>query len=368
MDSRGIVACAAVVLSAATVRAQWNPAVWPAWQHLRETQSQLMQTHSGVVERCEAIGVTPPAAPVWWRGQRAALVAQKTALKACLASASHYYLDYYANTNLVSTNPASPTVKLTWAKVAAQARLPTNVLDHTPWRCLAGLGPFTNDVSAVGRMHGWTNAWTMAGGTNYPSGRATWYTTDYGIDVIKAILPYMTHTRIPGDTAGGRRLQYNIEATNTTWAGALADLETQLNNATNWYADETVTEYEVIGEKDYPTDGWFTVSAGSIANSAGVYGTGLGTIGATRRHGAEYWNYAGTDTKYYDFLGVLPNAYTMYRLASFPMAYTNHRQTAELWTNPGAAALPEPAGYGNVWRQELSTMGEWVLTWEFIYE
>ena len=77
-------------------------------------------------------------------------------------------------------------------QVLEECRLPTNFLDYTPWRDLSGIGGFTNDLAAVGRPHGVTNQYTVRGGTNYPSGRTCWYTTDYGIDGCKAFLEKLT--------------------------------------------------------------------------------------------------------------------------------------------------------------------------------
>jgi hypothetical protein len=72
-------------------------------------------------------------------------------------------------------------------------KVPTNLLDYTPWSNFSGCGPFTNEGLAWG--NGYTNQWTAAGGTNFPTGRTNWYTTDYGYMLITNIFEPMKWVR-----------------------------------------------------------------------------------------------------------------------------------------------------------------------------
>jgi hypothetical protein len=131
---------------------------------------------------------------VWYRSQKQNIERQKHifrdyvvgygfwVLPTNTASSVLAYLN--AQTNTPTKYTATNMAVMSVAAWLAYSKLPTNFLDYTPYRGLDGVGPFTYDPT-VGHPHGWTNAYTVAGGTNYPAGRTNWYTTDYGWDGLR---------------------------------------------------------------------------------------------------------------------------------------------------------------------------------------
>jgi hypothetical protein len=135
--------------------------------------------------------------------------------------------------------------------ILAACALPTNYLDATPFRCLSGLGVYTDGIDFVttGRAYGWSNAQTIAGGS-VPTNRQAWRTTDYGWSGVTSIVARLTHT-ITSDN-GGRGYwattngELNVRTGNTpypetdaTYIGAQDTAEAVF--ATNNYA---TTDYE----------------------------------------------------------------------------------------------------------------------------
>jgi hypothetical protein len=166
---------------------------WPSQTHPRQSQGQLLEAYSGVVERCMAAGVSNPAAPTWYRFNRTIVLSFKGQLKTVVP----YYLDTrnrqsgsYSNYFATYTNSrALPAWTATGLLVSCA--MPTNWFDYTPWRSLSGLGGNTNDAS-VPYPYGETNATTARGGTNFPAGRTAWYTTDYGYAGVTGLLTKLT--------------------------------------------------------------------------------------------------------------------------------------------------------------------------------
>jgi hypothetical protein len=195
-----------IVLATATCHGAGWSGVWPAQEHPRETVRQLAECYTAVVERCTLWPVDAPDAPVWYRSNRATLIELKSHLR--LAAT----VTPFVNTNICGTEALAgqwltahlgsdfpfygktgdPTFLRT--NLLTTLKMPTNYFDYVPYRCLNGLGPFTNDTS-VPYPHGYTNAQTAGGGTNYPAGRACWYTTDYGWNQLPALINALTTTR-----------------------------------------------------------------------------------------------------------------------------------------------------------------------------
>jgi hypothetical protein len=190
--------------------------VWPSQANPRQGYRQLSECYTAVVERCTAVSNTLPTAPAWYRSNRTILVDLKAKTKTCIPS--------FAATNLLdsaspfcATRAASsgsgftiPTWSVTGLLV--YLRMPTNYFDYTPYRSISGLGAGTNDTS-VPYPHGFTNASTAAGGTNWPGSQTNWYSTDYGYAKLPDILNALRWT--VGNASGSTLAQYE-GATNDT--------------------------------------------------------------------------------------------------------------------------------------------------------
>lgn len=158
--------------------------VWPSQANPRQGYRHLSEVYTSCVERCRVAGVTLPVAPAWYRFNRTVFTNCKSRLQAAIPS---YLVTNILDTtspvasNYFGSNPGKTThfVKHTATGLLWICRMPTNYFAYTPWRSLSGLGGNTNDAS-VSYPYGDTNAFTVAGGTNFPPGRSAWYTTDYG--------------------------------------------------------------------------------------------------------------------------------------------------------------------------------------------
>jgi hypothetical protein len=223
--------------------ANWNTNAWPAYAHPRMGATNILELYGAVSERWGAASETyvgtpaAPTVPTWFRFN-------KTLLENYKAKIKDLFTDFRPNNgwiniaNLTNTTiTASMLTPLKLSNMYVMARLPTNYLDYTPWRCLDGLGPFTNDVS-VGHGYGWTNEYTAAGGTNFPAGRTNWYTTDYGYDGLKSMLTNLTAYWNPPDVYFADQSGFSEKAIKTsypdtlktTWNDAVADFSAQWND------------------------------------------------------------------------------------------------------------------------------------------
>lgn len=199
--------------------------VWPLWQHPARGKEAISQVYSAAVEVCSAVGVAPPSAPAWYQTSRTDLQNIKTAIKAALPQYVNEYV--MASNRAAALNQATNAPvglggnadfpKWTLAEFYAWRRLPTNVLDVTPFTAISGLGPFTNDQAAVGRPHGWL---VTTGGTNFPSGRTNWYTTDYGVDAVLDVVTNLRYVSFRGFDK--RALRRGLGSTNNSPSRALA--------------------------------------------------------------------------------------------------------------------------------------------------
>jgi hypothetical protein len=250
----------------------WATNAWPAYQYPRKGQQHAMDCYSSVVERIAASSYSgSPMVPKWYRFQRTLLVDYKANLRDCLEAD---YPAIWLDTSLVSgdnyqpffgTNHYVPGNATNWphldaATACAKANLPTNFFDYTPWRCLCGLGPYTNDAT-VGHPYGWTNEYTAAGGTNYPSGRSAWYTTDYGWQGIKEIAPLMSRI-LPTEQISGQMETNTGYGYGSTDSGTWDDVETAAevnylaNLTTNWAGNSYGGTYSRKGYGETEDDKW----------------------------------------------------------------------------------------------------------------
>lgn len=201
---------------------QWDTNSWPAYLHSRGGYLQCSNVFAAVNERCDAVNISRPTAPSWYRSQRSNLQTFKTKTKAIITSYhnnSRYSGPFMEYLNSMSNAPSwSDDYDHSLSSLCAVAKIPTNFFDYTPYRGLDGVGPFTNDPT-VGHPHGWTNEYTVAGGPDFPSGRTNWYTTDYGFDAMRRAI-----TNLQKTSEG--YLAYNYRAYSSTGTAQNADLDT----------------------------------------------------------------------------------------------------------------------------------------------
>lgn len=269
-----------VYLLAATcaIAGGWSTNAWPAWQHPRAGFLQAQNCHSALVERAYALAATEPAAPTQYRSQYAYLVAFKQwllsyafnyddgycpFLDTTLADGNGCFEDYLGSDAFMDDwSGGNPFPFVDEISACQRAHLPTNYLRYTPWRDLSGLGAFTNDA-AVGRPHGWTNYYTVVGGTNYPAGRSAWYTTDYGWSGIRSIvsqLVWTVHVPASGGLDPDELLDPEVRSTNgarlASCADARADCISEWGSSTWKTGTSDYVYYSWDEYDDWPSTRW----------------------------------------------------------------------------------------------------------------
>ena len=192
----------AFAMTASLSSAGWSTN-WPAYEHPRESVSWANDIYTANLERVVAYNsmndrndTSDPETNQFWRYNRTNIVEAKSVAKILCGR----FLDHGARESAGSWAEAANSYtglvnvpKFNAISICEYAKLPTNFFDYTPWRGLSGLGGFTNDTT-VGHAYGFTNAYTIDGGTNFPGGRTNWYTTDYGWDGLKACLNVLSQT------------------------------------------------------------------------------------------------------------------------------------------------------------------------------
>lgn len=263
--------------------AAWSTNAWPAYAHIRAGASNIQELYNATAERYQsgsnffkyAIGAPSPAptAPTWYRLNRSLLVNYKSATKRMLdldknGAPAYYWVDVVTHSNGLAGVGTNSITKLLPVRLAEICRIPTNYLDYTPWRCLGGAGPFTNDTT-VGHGHGWTNATTAAGGTNFPAGRSTWYTTDYGYEGMRLILNQMVaYWREPGAYLSwirpDARNDYveawgSITGTGATYSAAASDFESRWNDGwvTQTVGNTWLSVYKIFLRSEEQDGVWY---------------------------------------------------------------------------------------------------------------
>ena len=258
--AHGLIAMVLLIASAGLSHGQWATNAWPSWDWPRAGKTQAQDCWNAVNERVRflnpyndelSISDWNSAAPAWYRSQRGNLESQKEKLWEYFVN-----LDWYSDNTI--SNLLHGTIKIyhinpdleewadiesfidasdpdnvwvpgaLWTQICDHARLPTNYLLYTPYRCLNGAGPFTNDAS-VGHPHGWTNVQTQAGGNYYPSGRSAWYTTDYGWAGLTSLICQIQVFHVLGATEN-KTHDFGEARGRTNWATAKSDAEA------GWYS------------------------------------------------------------------------------------------------------------------------------------
>lgn len=187
-----------LVVLAMPAAGQWSTNAWPAWDHPRQHDVQIAQVYSGLVERLDVLAALgrEPYYPTLTASNRrnpsATLGNFKLATRLLLETGYTYGGE---GSDFIDRGEMNTGAEIAWTNLCARQRIPVNYLDYTPYRFIDGLGVFTNDTS-VGRPYGWTNAYTVAGGTNFPAGRSTWYSTDYGIGPMTNILAELLYVAV----------------------------------------------------------------------------------------------------------------------------------------------------------------------------
>ena len=273
--------------------------VWPSQANPRQGYRQLSECYSSTVERCSAAGTTLPSAPTWYRSNRGVLIDCKTRLASAiplfldtnlLASATPLANAYFTNRPGVSTTFAFCSV----TGLLVSCSLPTNYFTYTPYRSLTGLGAGTNDTSTT-YPHGFTNAFTALGGTNWPGSQTNWYSTDYGYAKLPDILNALRWT--VGNASGSTVAQYEGTTNNTAgWTDAVwQQLKT---DASNQWAASTSTNVGWTASS-CANGGWIQLpawmEARSVSQTWKIQTTGLATALA---HRVEHYAYTTNAPQY----------------------------------------------------------------------
>jgi hypothetical protein len=151
--------------------------------------------------------------------------------------------------------------------IIVHCEMPSNWWWYTPYRSLNGYGAFTNDAT-VGHNHGYTNEYTVMGGTNFPSGRSTWYTTDYGLQGFKNILNELVWRRmdyndvamvLPAGVTNNYVYGYGLS---NNWAGAKSFAEASHASSTNTSSIISEWNYVTYGAYDDVSvyEAWITTA------------------------------------------------------------------------------------------------------------
>lgn len=176
------------MLACSTAEATQDTNIWPSWDNPRLFLEQLRICHTGLVERYTVCGLstTNVLEPNTNRPNKVTLEAYKVNLKTLLP--------YFWN----ATQPISNAQAVAYwneKDFLEYKGWPTNALDWTPDRGMSGTGGYTNDTT-VGHGYGFTNEYTVVGGTNFPGSRTNWYTTDYGVQVVRDGLSVCKYTTV----------------------------------------------------------------------------------------------------------------------------------------------------------------------------
>jgi len=273
--------CLLYMLLLGNAYGQWT--ITNSWDYQRGTRIMV----SNLVEACKerrlgyTVAAGDPMIPSAWTNCRITHDNLEDAKTHVAWIAQNWYL----NTNELSggTYESYWNVNSNWpywtkSTICSNCLLPDNYFDYTPYRCLNGYGPFastnedTNNVTITG-TEGWTNAYTAAGGTRFPTNTQTrWSTIDYGWHGLKKALNAMVHivhfSNTSNDWVGvaGDNLWYDSSITVTSsWTLATNDAASSYMARSHSDADPTM--YTLGTESDSGVDK-FSASIYSLAGYA----------------------------------------------------------------------------------------------------
>ena len=329
------------------------------------------QIYSALVERCSITDHSPPAAPSFWRPARSEVILYKTTLKTLLHP--NNWRDAWTDTGRTNASGnfegefedhpvfafRRPPV-LTWSNACIRANLPTNFFDYTPWRCLSGLGKYTNDAT-VGHPYGYTNSYTAGGGTNFPGSRTNWYTTDYGFQGLKDVIDLLKWSAHEAGVADYTNLTYYTRTSND-WAGLRAHAIAYHGDPTNWWHGGGNNTRMSLEFKPSGTN--YNVTMVGTYNRRVTFD--LTDIYTNASHDADcYVEWHDGGETYHDFLGTAPVQTNFYISESFGESTATGRVTSFNMTNI-AYHLPAVAPTSKVEWQQWSTADEvyFVLGWD----
>ncbi len=219
-----------ILLMAVTCYGQWDTNAWPAYLHSRAGKTHALNCFEAIKEKSYAVNSLSgsfPNAPSLWRSQRTYLINYKGNAKKVIPwfcnpiNITNGSIEVFINnsTNVPDKYDSDMYILADYGEagvveICRQLKIPTNFFDYTPYRGLDGVGPFTNDA-AVGHPYGWTNSDTLMGGSDFPSGRTQWYTTDYGWDNMKSVLNVLQYRCLSGGSIAPNDGYYGSSSTFT---------------------------------------------------------------------------------------------------------------------------------------------------------
>jgi hypothetical protein len=253
-------------------------------------------------------------------------------------------------------------------------KMPTNYFENTPYRGLDGLGPFTNDTT-VGRPYGWVTSYTTNGGTNFPSGRTNWYTTDYGMDGLRTITNLMVfQDRAPlwGQVGG----QIGEGVSDTAWLTAVANATNGWPNLGDPLASSELPQQGAWGQ--HYSDNWwasaYSINLGFLRQSNIstnlTVPPALSVIVTTNATGYSYgfFGYSSTNSTYDAFNTGLTSGKSVvtgeWASAGASRVYAYRKD----FTNPPPTFCDDPDTFtslDSVRGWEATAVGRWYISPEF---